>query len=201
MDNLIFLDIDGVLNCQDGYTSKQCKYIDLLVNGVEDRYQTFYEPSKSLLNGLIEKTNAKIVISSSWRHSGLDFIKAVWLQEEMSGEIIGLTPTYDIITPNGKKGATAPRGCEIQQWLLDEKDYSNIFWNKDMQDGIMSRSGVRNYIIIDDDSDMLYNQRNNFVHVLPPPRNFSGFNQEHYNKALYILEKTILEINYEDLLF
>lgn len=200
MDNYIFLDIDGVLNCQDAYKSGHCEYGDLEVNGKKDRYETFCPKSKALLNKLIQQTNAKIVISSTWRMSGMDFIQAVWKAEQMEGEVVGLTPKFDTYCRKDYIGS-AERGSEIEHWLHKEKDYTNIFWNKDMQDGIMQKSGVRNYVIIDDDSDMLYNQRNNFVHVMPPPRNFSGFNQSHYDKAMEILSKNILEINYQDLLF
>lgn len=41
----------------------------------------------------------------------------------------------------------------------------------------MEKSGVDNYIIIDDDADMLYGQKNHFVHVLPSPRNKDGFRE------------------------
>jgi len=200
MENFIFLDIDGVLNHQEAYEKGYCKYKEVLVNGEIDNYQTFCPKSKSLLNELIEKTKSKIVISSSWRMSGIDFMRAVWKSEEMNGEIVDITPRFEIHSRE-KYISSAQRGSEIEHWLKKEKDYTNIFWNKEMQDNIMQKSGVRNYIIIDDDSDMLYNQRNNFIHVMSPPRNYSGFNQSHYEKSIKILSKSILEINYEDLLF
>jgi hypothetical protein len=67
------------------------------------------------------------------------------------------------------------------------KDESGIF---------MDESGIENYIIIDDDSDMLYNQRNHFVHILPSPRNKDGFNEKYYKEALGKLNKTIIDLNY-----
>lgn len=200
MDNIIFLDIDGVLNHQTAYENGHCKYTDFEVEGVIDRYQSFCPNSKRLLNNLIENTNAKVVVSSTWRLSGIDFIKSVWKSENMAGEVIGITPFFEL-THRGKGVGTASRGEEIKWWLYNVRGYSEVFWNKEMQDDIMSKSGVRNYIIIDDDSDMLYNQRKNFVHVLPAPRNYSGFNQEHYDKSMDIFSKNILELNYEDLLF
>jgi len=60
----------------------------------------------------------------------------------------------------------------------------------------MEKSGIENYIIIDDDSDMLYSQRNHFVHVLPSPRNKSGFNEEYLEKATLKLEKSVIDLNY-----
>lgn len=200
MDNFIFLDIDGVLNCQNAYRDGHCKYVKLNVSSGKDHYQTFCPKSKALLNKLIIETNAKIVISSTWRLSGEDFMKAVWEAEGMEGEILGITPRFDL-THRGQNVSSASRGEEIDWWLKNVMNYRNVFWNKEMQDNIMQESGVRNYIIIDDDSDMLYNQRNNFVHVLPSPRNHDGFSQEHYDRAIQILSKNILEINFQDLLF
>ena len=64
---VIFLDIDGVLNCQQAYINGSCEYVD----GPGFKYQKCYPPSKELLNKLIEETGAKVVISSSWRKDGL----------------------------------------------------------------------------------------------------------------------------------
>jgi hypothetical protein len=60
----------------------------------------------------------------------------------------------------------------------------------------MKESDLENYIIIDDDSDMLYGQRNHFVHVLPSPRNKDGFNEKYYKEALAKLSKSIIDLNY-----
>ena len=86
---IIFLDIDGVLNCEQGYIDRSCEYID----GPGFKYQKFYHPSKELLNKLIEESGAKIVISSSWRKDGLQRMQEIWKAEEMSGEVIDTTPS------------------------------------------------------------------------------------------------------------
>ena len=80
---------------------------------------------------------------------------------------------------------------------LDKIQIDIIKLNKEQQK-IIDESGVENYIIIDDDSDMLYNQRNHFVHVLPSPRNYDGFNTHYYEKAKLMLEKSVIELNYND---
>ena len=203
---IIFLDIDGVLNCQQGYIDGFCGYVD----GPGFKYQKFYPPSKDLLNKLIEDTGAKVVISSSWRKDGLHRMQEIWKAEGMSGEVIDTTPSL-YLQKNGSiqfwngheskhptpkiKGYSIPRGCEIQYWLND-KGFSHINWSEEEQNNYISRSGITNYIIIDDDSDMLYNQRNHFVHVYPSPRNNEGFKDEHYEKAKQILLKTVTQITY-----
>lgn len=181
---VIFLDIDGVLNCQTAYENGYCEYIEK--NDIS--YPQFYPPSKSFLNKLIEETGAKIVISSTWRHSGLDFMRKVWDGEGMSGEIIDITPTLRI------HELSLPRGLEIDVWL-EKHGFSHIFWSEEGQLEYIKKSGIENYLIIDDDSDMLYNQKDHFVHVLPSPRNMDGFKEKHYRKGLEILSKNIIELH------
>jgi hypothetical protein len=58
-DNIIFLDIDGVLNHQTAYDNGHCKYVKLMVGNVEDSYSTFCPTSKALLNKLIALSSAR----------------------------------------------------------------------------------------------------------------------------------------------
>jgi hypothetical protein len=190
---IIFLDIDGCLNCEEAYLSGECQYQEWVwEDGRKDHYQRFCSWSKDLLNKLIKETGAKIVISSTWRHSGIEFMRKVWALEEMEGEIIGITPSMRT------RGIHIPRGMEIKYFLEEDLKFSHINWDQDQQRESMKRSGVDNYIIIDDDSDMLYNQRNHFVHVLPSPRNKLGFNEKYYAQALDKLSKDVIALNYED---
>jgi hypothetical protein len=189
---IIFLDIDGVLNCENAYRSGECKYVEWVDRNEEvDHHQSFCSWSRQWLNKLIEETGAKIVISSTWRSSGIEWMRDVWKFEKMSGEIIGITPNFrgDI------NGYTIPRGCEIEKWLKDN-DFYHVNWSQEAQENVIDKSGIENYIIIDDDSDMLYGQRKHFVHVLPSPRNKDGFTEEHYNLGLEILSKSVTEITY-----
>ena len=56
---IIFLDIDGVLNCK--YTKEEIFFFP------------FVSPKKiELLKQLIERTGAKVVLSSTWRHGWAD---------------------------------------------------------------------------------------------------------------------------------
>jgi len=190
---IIFLDIDGVLNSEKAYRNGECNYVKWnWENGTEDHHQSFCSWSKELLNKLIDETDAKIVISSTWRSSGIEFMRKVWELEGMHGEIIGITPNFrgDI------NGYNIPRGCEIAHYLEHDLKFNHINWDKDTQQQYMDRSGIENYIIIDDDSDMLYGQRNHFVHVLPSPRNKEGFNQKYYKEALAKLSKSVIDLNY-----
>ena len=192
LDKIIFLDIDGVLNSEKAYLRGDCKYVEWeWENGTKEHHQSFCPVSKLYINHLIKITGSKVVISSTWRHSGLDFMKKVWEIEEMAGEIIGITPSFR----GDADRYTIPRGCEIEKWLED-KGISHINWSAEKQQDIMEKSGIENYITIDDDSDMLYSQRNHFVHVLPSPRNKSGFNEEYLEQATLKLDQSVIDLNY-----
>ena len=126
---VIFLDIDGVLN---------------VCYGEYDKYgQEFHPLFVDNLRLIIEATGAKIVISSSWRMSGLQTMKDMWKYRNLPGEIIDITPDGWVLYKKGLVPQDYDRGHEIKYWL--------------------EHNEVENYVIIDDDTDMLPEQLNNFV--------------------------------------
>jgi hypothetical protein len=104
--------------------------------------------------------------------------------------IIDITPCFYL-----KDFGNLPRGCEIDNWLKS-KGFYNIFWSEFEQQKYIDKSGIENYIILDDDSDMLYCQRNHFIPILPAPRHMDGFDEKYYQIALEKLSKTVIELNY-----
>lgn len=192
---IIFLDIDGVLNCEYAYKQGECKYVEWTDdNGNKQHHQSFCSWSKDWLNRLIEYTDAKIVVSSTWRREGLTWLRKVWEIEGMKGEIIDITPSLRGFVD----GYSTPRGVEIDIWLKS-RGFQHINWSSEEQKKVMDKSGIESYLIIDDDSDMLYSQRNNFIHVHPSPRNLHGFSRTHYELGLIMLrtdvDKMVYEIN------
>ena len=123
-NKIIFLDIDGVLN--------------VMSQEFDEFGQLFNPVFVNNLAYIIEKTNAKLVISSSWRFRGLKHMVNLWKHRNLPGEIIGVTP--DLMFNDDVN-----RGDEINAWLVKNAD------------------SVDNYCIIDDDEDMLPEQMNNFV--------------------------------------
>lgn len=189
---LIFLDIDGVLNSENSFSNGNTHYFEWPENhGVTNggHHIRFCPLSKRFINDLIDQTGAKVVISSVWRYQGLEYLKKVWELEGMSGEIIGITPRLF------GDGFTVPRGIEIEKFLEDRGFYS-VFWSVEEQQKYIDNSGIENFIIIDDDSDMMLYQSNHFVNVLPSPRNREGFNQQYFEEAISKLKKTAIELNY-----
>jgi len=128
---VIFLDIDGVLNV----ASKN-----------RDEFgQIFTERFVNNLSFIIACTKAKIVISSTWRYRGDQFLIDLWKNRGLPGEIIGRTIGYfnpEYYELFGEKEVV--RGEEIKHWLENN-------------------SNIESYVILDDDSDMLPEQKYNFV--------------------------------------
>lgn len=89
---VIFLDIDGVLN---------------VISQGHDKYGAiFHKHFEDNLRHIINETSANIVISSTWRASGLNEMQAMWKHRDLPGAVIGITPYRNEI-----------RGCEIRQYI------------------------------------------------------------------------------------
>jgi len=129
---VIFLDIDGVLNV----ASKN-----------RDEYgQIFTKRFVDNLSHIISETNAKIVVSSTWRMRGLNWIKELWIHRNLPGNVIDITTDCAQLISKEKFEFydQVERGHEIQEWIDDHPE-------------------IESYVIIDDDNDMLESQRYNFV--------------------------------------
>lgn len=161
---VIFLDVDGVLNSEDDlmiHRKKNGITGCIMHAEVEDRPLT-------LLKEIVEKTSAKIVVSSSWRigyeRNGRKSIFGRGLYEKLEKrlkeygmEIYDTTPSLGIGTQ---------RGDEIREWL--------------------SKNETENFIILDDDSDMReYINTEHFIHTTYK----HGLTEELKDKAIEILNK------------
>lgn len=204
-NNYIFLDIDGVLNHNKFYqeratSKKELRKAVIKAEQTKENKLEYYKSnidctgSLLLINKLVEETNSIVICSSSWRSDGIEKLNEIF-------EYCGATFKFTDVTPHlnykyDDKYHSCPRGTEIEWYLRHMLNFSHINWSKEKQQEQMIKSNVKNYIIIDDDSDMLYTQRNHFIHVLPSPRNNSGFNPAYYETALNTLSKDILTLNY-----
>ena len=159
---VIFLDIDGVLNTEVYLTAffDICKKMDLKqsIHLLRDEYGNHFDPvALRMLNWVIGETGAKLVISSTWRMSGLKAMKDMWRDRGLYGDVIDITPVHGVdhieeyiqmLPENDLHKYYTPdrgvvRGHEIEQWL--------------------SENTVESYVIIDDEDDMLKKQMGNFV--------------------------------------
>ena len=127
---IIFLDLDGVLNSE-----KSC------LKNPNGHFNDNPDPDHiKWLNLIIEKTGAKVVISSVWRRN------ASWLQMwrlldvlGFKGEIIGQTPELH-----------SHRGVEVQTWLNVYKDNKAFVRFSDPK----PPEPIESFVILDDDQDM-----------------------------------------------
>lgn len=164
MIKIIFLDIDGVIATPETITD--CSW------GL-----TFAK--QLLLKQIIDHTRAKIVLSSSWRTNNLittkEYMKSAGFI--LVDEIIGITiRAYHYI----EKGIhlSIPRGVEIQQWID-----TNIHSNNGKEWARKELGKDWNYIILDDNSDMLLEHKDHFIQC----NSLIGLTLEHVEQAIKIL--------------
>lgn len=119
--SVIFLDVDGVLNSEAWYRRR--------LHGPRKgyRYDEFDPRAVSVLNELVERSGAEVVVSSVWRRLGLDELRTYLRAAGYRGELHGVTPP---------SWGGSIRGDEIAAWLNAQE---RSIWHM---------------VILDDDSDM-----------------------------------------------
>jgi len=156
---VIFLDIDGVLN-NELYLKEQYKTFS--AKEMEKHPSNYISNDNIIqLNSLCDRTDASIVISSSWRKMlSLDEIKTALLEKGFAYQdrIIGITPEL------GSSTRVIDRGSEIKEWL--------------------KTNAVDKFVIIDDGDDM----GNLFSYLIKTDYIF-GLQEKHVFAALFILNK------------
>ena len=166
MEKIIFLDIDGVLATPE-----------YLKDG-----QWALNPEKQKLIGeILDKTNAKIVLSSSWRHNTLEKTKEHMASEGFlfNDKLIGVTiRAYQWLERGTGIHLSIPRGVEIKQWI-DTHIHSDNGRNWEQK----KLGQDFTYVILDDDDDMLLEHKNNFIHT----NGEIGLTEDDVSRAIQIL--------------
>lgn len=180
---ILFLDIDNVLNSSPfnlsgGNTNQYNTHkLDLLsdTSRLLKLDLKCLDPSKiDLLNQTVKETNCDIVISSTWRKQRrlVDLLRVFRVIGFKYWEnIIDVTPT---LSHSPRTKTSVPRGAEVYEWLIVNK-------------GLLGEKvgHYKNYCIVDDRSDFLINQINNFVQT----NRQTGITTEHRDKIIEILNK------------
>lgn len=169
---VLFLDIDGVLNSELWYThahycithEKKSEIFSNESSNENDSYVDYNIDPRLIenLNLIIEKTGCEIVLSSSWRCPDKEEITLLNSQLRRKG----LIKEYFDVTPYSKSRI---RGEEIKEWL--NKNCKQLY--------------ITSFCIIDDDSDMLDEQREFFVNVDP----YIGLTSHDADVAIEILNR------------
>ncbi|MFJ8528601.1 HAD domain-containing protein [Bacillus sp. NPDC094106] len=106
--NLIFLDIDGVMN-----------HSNYFVRSKQHKLQAFCPKALENLKTILEKCDAKIVVISTWRKLGSVKMlkKSIFSHYGLQKYIIGRTPVLN----------NEPRGAEIQAFMDGFNKHINKF--------------------------------------------------------------------------
>lgn len=153
---IIFLDIDGVLAGEDFFKKRLGGFID---------------PKKiELINQL---KGAEIVISSSWGYDNG--------RTEKSLRDCGLTLPIIGYTKHEHVDWIC-RGNEIERWIVENANGHTKYGSEETHEE-WQKFGFE-YVIIDDDCDMLYGQKDHFVHV----NYYTAITEEDIIKAKQILK-------------
>ena len=121
---IVFLDFDGVLNSTAWYVHRHESGQSLaLAHGKEEEIDP---AAVALLNQLLDRSGALVVISSTWRMLGLMECKDVLHARGFTGKVVDVTP----------RSSHGVRGREIQAWLD------------------AYHRPVERFVILDDESDM-----------------------------------------------
>lgn len=157
---VIFLDIDGVLNHENHYKWLTETDEPTPLQRVHP-YSEFNPESCKILNRIIDETNAKIVLSSTWRLDGIPYMNNIFKHVGIFHELYDITPSLA-----HKYDTTLCRGKEIDKWLSKHLE-------------------VTKYVILDDDTDMEEHQLPFFIKTDPYK---DGLNNEVANKVIEILK-------------
>lgn len=156
---ILFLDIDGVLASTDYLLS----------------LKGFIDKEKVALLNMLKPYDVEVVISSSWGYND-DTVKQLTICG-LELPIIGGTEHF--------YNDWMCRGNEIAKWLVDTFDEYNVYTGK-----ATSYSGKDyEYVILDDDEDMLMCQKDNFIHV----DRHTALTEENIKKAIDIFERKNLK--------
>ena len=154
---VLFLDIDGVLNSENWFAYRiycvKNNMVNILMNFVDTDDRNIKHKLTMLddraianLNRIIEETGCKVVLSSSWRSS----IESENIFTENLLKLKGFKYEFYDVTPRlWFSDFSIRRGEEIKFWLDKESE----------------KHEIESFVILDDDSDMLPEQMNNFIHV------------------------------------
>lgn len=150
---LIFLDIDGVLN-----TERHISKLRVAKQPCSDLYGPLFDPEAvENLREIIEKTHAKIVVTSSWRYIyGLEGLKEIWAYRKLPGKLFGVV----------KMDGSGTRGEEVENFVTD-----------------LFGDSANDYLILDDECEYSDNQLQRFIKVNP----IRGIDSADVEKAIEIL--------------
>lgn len=149
--NILFLDIDEVLNCNlNRKSDKQHRNVTFLGMNTHDR---FHPQLVENVNKLIKRYDLKIVLSSTWRkHFDIITMRDMFKNQlGIVGELLDYTTQHTLdhgykerIEWEGSAALPRERGLQITHWINDHK------------------YNIKDYIVLDDSLDASYGHENKY---------------------------------------
>jgi len=179
---LLFLDIDGVLNSyalnkpfltalDNGIISKGESDGDISPASRIHKFLSIDFSKADLIADFCERCGFKIILSSSWRYSsGLE--KTISSLKEFSG--------FDILMPYLIGQTVRIAYMDRDRLNKYKQDHQYGERGAEIQDYLDTHEDVEDYLIIDDDVDMLSNQMDHFYNT----DHWDGFTHRDYINLL-----------------
>jgi hypothetical protein len=183
---VIFLDNDGVICLSSNWGSRLKKQKKLGYNPtfndnselpVEYRFDNFDVKAVKILNEILEKTGAEIVVSSDWRyHATLEELGEYYTSKGIIKKPIGVTDMFKDIFPKEwgylrfRADMELERSMEIGHWLENHPEVTHGVAVDDLD---MSVDFLGDRFAAKDGSDVKPGLTN-FVHT---PRSYEGIKQ------------------------
>lgn len=160
--NIIFLDIDGVLNCRA--TKDKCGPY----RGIEDE-------KVSLIKKLVKESGARIVLISSWKEK--------WFKEKYFKD-----KQDDLANYLDEKMANA----QLIVFDKTDPWFTRVDGIRDFLDRLRAKNiVVNNYVIFDDDASEYKYAGRIRAHLLQTSFENGGLSKKHIKKAIELLERSL----------
>lgn len=171
---IIFLDFDGVLN-----TERHIAALRADGKPLSDKYGYIFDSeSVANLERIIEQTGASVVVTSSWRLEGAERMAEMWRERNLPGKMVDVTD--ECCTPEEFIPGSTPEDfahLDSKYWILRGREIK--YWlHENAPDGC-------HYVILDDEEDILPEQRSNFIRINP----ICGITEENVREAIAILNR------------
>lgn len=165
---VIFLDNDGVICLSNNWGSRYKKARKYMIDKgipeydvnmlnetqrpIEIRLDNFDTKAISVLNSILEKTDAEIVVSSDWRfHATLKELGEYYESQGIIKKPIGLTDrilykNYEDFPWNRKFDLEQTRSLEILEWLETRDDITHWVAIDDLDMSLRNDWGLPNFV-------------------------------------------------------
>ena len=160
MEKHLFLDFDGVLN-----TGRYAKQI--AQEGIDpfDEFGVLFDPEAiANLKHIVELTDCKIILSTTWRNEGIMRMRELWKERNLPGEIYSMTPI--LLSTSFQDAMTGDmmgfplreaKALEINAWLYQNVGRDNRYVILDDEDHFFPQQ--QEHLVLTDENEGLTDQK------------------------------------------